>query len=157
MIETFQGAAIALLIGLLLGLERERSQKQQDERLFAGIRTFPLLSLAGFPFTGGFVGKVSILLAAVDKGLITLAVILVLSSLLSYWYYLRVAWYMWFRDPGERAQTTLVLPGTMKAALVVAALAVVLLGILPNNLLKAARKSAGAVVTASAPGLTLGR
>jgi uncharacterized membrane protein (DUF4010 family) len=48
MIETFQGAAIALLIGLLLGLERERSQKGQDERLFAGIRTFPLLSLCGY-------------------------------------------------------------------------------------------------------------
>ena len=48
MLETFQGAAIALLIGLLLGLERERSQKQQQERLFAGIRTFPLLSLCGY-------------------------------------------------------------------------------------------------------------
>jgi uncharacterized membrane protein (DUF4010 family) len=48
MIETFQGAAISLLIGLLLGLERERSQKQQDELLFAGIRTFPLLVLSGY-------------------------------------------------------------------------------------------------------------
>jgi uncharacterized membrane protein (DUF4010 family) len=47
MTETFQGAAIAILIGLLLGLERERSQKP-DERLFAGIRTFPLLVLAGY-------------------------------------------------------------------------------------------------------------
>jgi uncharacterized membrane protein (DUF4010 family) len=48
MIETFQGAAISLLIGLLLGLERERSQKEQDEQLFAGIRTFPLLVLSGY-------------------------------------------------------------------------------------------------------------
>lgn len=47
MMETFQGAAIAILIGLLLGLERERSQKP-DEKLFAGIRTFPLLVLAGY-------------------------------------------------------------------------------------------------------------
>jgi uncharacterized membrane protein (DUF4010 family) len=41
------GALVSLLIGLLLGLERERSQ-EQDERLFAGIRTFPLVVLAGF-------------------------------------------------------------------------------------------------------------
>ena len=40
-------AAVALLVGLLLGLERERSQRG-DERLFAGIRTFPVLSLAGY-------------------------------------------------------------------------------------------------------------
>lgn len=48
MIETPLGEAIvALLIGLLLGLERERSQRQ-EEGLFAGIRTFPILSLTGY-------------------------------------------------------------------------------------------------------------
>jgi uncharacterized membrane protein (DUF4010 family) len=41
------GAAVALLIGLLLGLERERA-RQADEPLFAGIRTFPLFSIAGY-------------------------------------------------------------------------------------------------------------
>jgi uncharacterized membrane protein (DUF4010 family) len=49
------GAAIALLIGLLLGLERERVRRPQEERtsadeadLFAGIRTFPLFAMAGY-------------------------------------------------------------------------------------------------------------
>jgi uncharacterized membrane protein (DUF4010 family) len=42
----FQGALTALLIGLLLGLERQRSQR--EEQLFAGIRTFPVLTLAGY-------------------------------------------------------------------------------------------------------------
>lgn len=41
------GAVIAVLVGLLLGLERQRSHETKDE-LFAGIRTFPLLTLAGF-------------------------------------------------------------------------------------------------------------
>ena len=41
----FLDTAIALLIGLLLGLERERSQSPGER--FAGIRTFPLLALAG--------------------------------------------------------------------------------------------------------------
>ncbi len=43
----FQKAAIALLVGALVGLERERSQTDH-ERLFAGIRTFPLIGLLGF-------------------------------------------------------------------------------------------------------------
>ncbi|MFI5182929.1 MAG: MgtC/SapB family protein [Vicinamibacteria bacterium] len=48
MIDTPLGQAlVALLIGLLLGLERERSQRS-DEGLFAGIRTFPILSLCGY-------------------------------------------------------------------------------------------------------------
>jgi uncharacterized membrane protein (DUF4010 family) len=41
------GAIVSLLVGLLLGLERERS-RQADEGLFAGIRTFPILALCGF-------------------------------------------------------------------------------------------------------------
>ncbi len=42
-----QKAGIALLIGVLVGLERERDRADGDE-LFAGIRTFPLISLLGF-------------------------------------------------------------------------------------------------------------
>jgi uncharacterized membrane protein (DUF4010 family) len=39
--------AMTLLMGLLIGLEREHSQKP-DESLFAGVRTFPLITLVGF-------------------------------------------------------------------------------------------------------------
>lgn len=47
-------AAVCLLIGLLLGLERERSQRG-NERLFAGIRTFPLLVIGGY--LGALIGE----------------------------------------------------------------------------------------------------
>lgn len=43
----FEKAGIALLVGLLVGVERERA-RNDDERLFAGIRTFPLIGLLGF-------------------------------------------------------------------------------------------------------------
>jgi NADH-quinone oxidoreductase subunit N len=121
------------------------------------VMTIFLLSLAGFPFTGGFIGKVFILRAAVEKGLVLLAVVLVLASLLSYWYYLRVAWYMWFRDPPGKPQPALVLAPSMKVALLIAAVGVVLLGIVPGELLKAAEKSAATLVPAAASVLTLGR
>ena len=39
------GAALA--IGLLIGLEREHAAARAQEKIFAGVRTFPLLSLAG--------------------------------------------------------------------------------------------------------------
>lgn len=43
----FQKAGISLLIGALIGLERERSL-DDTTKLFAGIRTFPLIGLFGF-------------------------------------------------------------------------------------------------------------
>ncbi|MFQ5529567.1 MAG: NADH-quinone oxidoreductase subunit N [Gemmatimonadota bacterium] len=55
-----------------------------------------LLSLAGFPPTGGFIGKLYLLRAAVASGEEQLAVILVLTSFVSYYYYLRVIWKMYF-------------------------------------------------------------
>ena len=39
--------AMALLMGLLIGLEREHSQRG-DEPLFAGVRTFPIIVLSGY-------------------------------------------------------------------------------------------------------------
>jgi len=42
------GLAQSLLIGLLLGLERERARAPEETEGFAGIRTFPLFTLGGF-------------------------------------------------------------------------------------------------------------
>jgi len=107
-----------------------------------------LLSLAGFPLTGGFIGKVFILRAAVEQGLLLLAIVLVLTSLVSYFYYLRVAWYMWFREPTERtaaAEAVLVPPG-MAVALAVSVAGVLLLGVFPGQLLGLAERSAAALL-----------
>ena len=112
------------------------------------VMTIFLLSLAGFPFTGGFIGKVYILRAAVENNLVPLAIILVLTSLVSYWYYLRMAWYMWFREPATTATPAaepLLLNGTLKFALVATAVLLVVLGVLPNDLLNAAARSAASL------------
>lgn len=71
-----------------------------------------LLSLAGFPPTGGFVGKLYLLRASVQAGQPLLAVILVLSSVVAYFYYLRVIWKMYFEDAPEDVPTP---SGTGKA------------------------------------------
>lgn len=63
------------------------------------ILTVLLFSLAGVPPTAGFFGKWYVFLAAVESGLIWLAVAGVLASAVSAFYYLRVVWFMWFDDP----------------------------------------------------------
>jgi NADH-quinone oxidoreductase subunit N len=63
------------------------------------ILTVLLFSLAGVPPTAGFFGKWYVFLAAVDSGLIWLAVLGVFASAVSAFYYLRVVWFMWFDDP----------------------------------------------------------
>jgi NADH-quinone oxidoreductase subunit N len=142
-----------------MDLDAYRGLGWKDPQL-AIVMTVFLLSLAGFPFTGGFIGKVFILRAAVEQGLVFLAVVLVLASLVSYFYYLRVAWYMWFRDPDEAAAPLGVLasPG-LRAALVATAVVLIVLGVLPGELLEAAERSAGSLVRnpASLLGLNPGR
>ncbi|MGE5327507.1 MAG: MgtC/SapB family protein [Deltaproteobacteria bacterium] len=46
-LEIARDGGMALLMGMLIGLERQHSQRE-DEALFAGVRTFPLIALIGF-------------------------------------------------------------------------------------------------------------
>jgi NADH-quinone oxidoreductase subunit N len=115
--------------------------------LLAVAMTIFLLSLAGFPFTGGFIGKVFIVRAAVERGLVLLAVVLVMASLISYYYYLRVAWYMWFRDPVDgRTSDVPALAPAMVVALVIAAAGTIVLGVAPHFLLQWAEGSAAGLM-----------
>ena len=43
----FERLLVAALIGFLVGLDRERAEGRQEQGLFAGVRTFPLIALAG--------------------------------------------------------------------------------------------------------------
>ncbi|MBI3783362.1 MAG: MgtC/SapB family protein [Deltaproteobacteria bacterium] len=46
-IPALERLLVALLVGFLVGLDRERSQLRKRRRPFAGVRTFPLIALAG--------------------------------------------------------------------------------------------------------------
>ncbi len=46
-IDSLERLLVALLVGLLIGLDRERAEVRKGRKLFAGIRTFPLISLLG--------------------------------------------------------------------------------------------------------------
>jgi NADH-quinone oxidoreductase subunit N len=58
-----------------------------------------MFSLAGIPPAAGFIGKLYVFLAAVDAGLIALAIIGVVTSVVGAYYYLHVIKVMYFDEP----------------------------------------------------------
>ncbi len=99
-----------------------------------------MFSLAGIPPTAGFVGKFYIFSAAVKAGYIGLAIIGVLNSALSVYFYLRVTVMMYMRPP-EREFTGLDLSPAMVVALVIAVIGTLQMGITPSHYLNLARQS----------------
>lgn len=101
-----------------------------------------LLSLAGIPPTAGFAGKFYLFYAAVATGHTTLAIIGVLASLLSVYYYLRVIVAMYMEEP-EGETTGPALPATVAAVLALCVVAVLGLGVFPGRWMDLARLSVG--------------
>ena len=60
--------------------------------------TIAMLSLAGFPATAGFFGKINLIQAVVSNGYAWLGVVIVLGSAVSLAYYLRVIAAVWMRE-----------------------------------------------------------
>jgi NADH-quinone oxidoreductase subunit N len=139
--------AFAIVIGVAHQAE-ERLQVDDyagfgwEQPLLGVVLTVFLLSLAGFPGTGGFMGKIYLLQGAAEAELWVLAVILVLTTVASYWYYLRVGWTMWMRRPAVEGQHALVIaPLPMQLALVAAVGLILYTGLFPGQALEFARAS----------------
>ncbi len=113
------------------------------EPLYGLMFTIFLLSLAGFPGTGGFIAKIYLLQGAVGSQLWNLAVLLALGTAVSYYYYLKVAWYMWMKPaPDGEVVGRVWVPLPMRFTLVGAAGLVLYLGVFPSGLLDAVLNSA---------------
>jgi NADH-quinone oxidoreductase subunit N len=106
--------------------------------LLGGLLVVFLLSLAGFPPTGGFIGKLYLLLAAVEAGHVTLAVILVLTSFVSYYYYLRVIWKMYFEEAPADAELPAASGAAFRLAAVAAAVIILVAGLFPGRAIQTA-------------------
>jgi NADH-quinone oxidoreductase subunit N len=100
----------------------------------AAALTLFLLSLAGVPGTAGFAGKFFIFRASVESGLVWLSVIGVATTVVSFYYYLYVIVQMYMRDPREEFADVR-LAGSLRLALVIAAVGTLYLGILPARIL----------------------
>jgi NADH-quinone oxidoreductase subunit N len=109
--------------------------------LALGMAVF-MVSLTGLPPTSGFIAKATVFQAAIDAGYLWLAVIGVVTSLVSAYYYLRVVVLMFMRPgAGEALRHPLV-----NLAVGATAAATFLLGLLPGPLLQLAQQSVAAFI-----------
>jgi NADH-quinone oxidoreductase subunit N len=132
--------------GIINILGNKPGEDGEDINRFAGLfkknpvaaatLSVALLSLAGIPPMVGFMGKFYLFAAVVRAGLIPLAVIGVINSLISVYYYLRVMVMMYMKDPEEDTYT-----GTEWVSVVtsgVLALLVIYIGVQPDAFQRAA-------------------
>ena len=106
----------------------------------AALMTVFLLSLGGFPPTAGFIGKWYIFSAAVQEGHYTLAIIGVLSSVVSVFFYLRIVVMMYMTEEGAVPARPRISTAAM-AGLGLAMLATFYLGVLPTRVIDYALQS----------------
>jgi len=97
-----------------------------------------MLSLTGVPPTGGFSGKFFVFRAAIEADLLWLAIIGVITSVVSGYYYLRVVYLMYMYDgDGE----VVAMPG-VKLVVAITAVATIILGFFPGAWFAITREAA---------------
>jgi NADH-quinone oxidoreductase subunit N len=133
------------LVALLGTAERQHDELRDFSGLWrsrpvlAGLMTVFLLSLGGIPPTAGFIGKWYIFGAAVQEGHYLLAIIGVLTSVVSVFFYLRIVVMMYMTEGPDTVRPRV--PAAAMAGLALATLAVFYLGILPSRVLDLALDS----------------
>jgi NADH-quinone oxidoreductase subunit N len=111
----------------------------------AALMTIFLLSLGGFPPLAGFIAKWYVFSAAITAGYVGLAIIGVLTSVISVFFYLRVVVMMYMTPASAGAAPIPAVPRITGAALVISALLIFYLGILPTRVLDWAAASIGSM------------
>jgi NADH-quinone oxidoreductase subunit N len=108
-----------------------------------------MLSLGGIPPTAGFMGKFWLFGAAIEAGYVWLAVIGVLNSAVSLYYYIRIVVFMYVKPPAAGSQPAM--SPSLSLALAVAVVATIVLGIYPRALFDFAESSARTLGASAGP------
>ena len=138
----------------IIALVGTRERANDDLRDFAGLwyshpalatlMTIFLLSLGGFPPTAGFIAKWYVFSAAVGAGYYGLAIIGVLSSVVSVFFYLRVVVMMYMSERDARPIPAPITAVSF-AALAVSVIGILYLGILPTQVIDIAQASVATI------------
>lgn len=100
--------------------------------LVAGVFAFFLLALAGIPLTSGFTAKFGVFAAAIGSGAVWPVIAAAVASAISAFFYLRVIVLMFFAKPAADGPSVVVPSMLTRAAIGVAAVATVVLGVIPQ-------------------------
>ncbi len=137
----------AFAIIVLVGKKGEANSNVSDYAGFASkhpvlavVMAIFLFSLAGMPPTAGFIGKFYLFSAAIKSGYVWLAIIGVLNSAVSVYYYLRVMVFMYMKAPEEEFDWLKVTPPIVVSILLSLA-GVLIPGVIPGYLLSLAQRA----------------
>jgi len=137
----------AFAIIILVGRKGEENNNVSDYAGFGFkhpvlglVMSIFLFSLAGIPPAAGFIGKFYLFSGAIQAGYIWLAIIGVLNSAVSVYYYLRVMVYMYMKDPVEEFDWFKVTP-SIAVCLLLAVAGVLIPGMFPGYILEVAQKA----------------
>ncbi len=107
--------------------------------------TIFILSLIGIPPTGGFIAKFWVFASAVKAGYMWLAVVGVMSAVVSCYYYLRVVVLMYMHEPDGQPEP-IPSPRSLSLALAVMAIITIYMGVNPAPFMELAQKSLAAIL-----------
>jgi NADH-quinone oxidoreductase subunit N len=99
----------------------------------AALMSLFMFALAGLPPFAGFFGKYYVFVAAIGNNLTWLAIIGVLSSAISVYFYIRVIVYMYFKEP--EIEFEIINSKTGMISILLAGILVILIGIFPGSIL----------------------
>ncbi len=108
--------------------------------LAISLSTF-LVSMAGIPTTAGFMGKLFLFSAALEKEMYWLVILALLASAIGVYYYLRVIVFMFMRSPEGERRATVVVPVCSRLTIVTMVIGTLVLGLFPEALLELIRSA----------------
>lgn len=106
----------------------------------AGAFVLFALSLTGIPPTAGFIGKLFLFSAAIQRGFYWLAIVGALNSVVSLYYYFKVVVVMYMQDPQDGMEP-LAFSKALVVALAIVSFGTIFLGIYPEPLIQSAVQS----------------
>ena len=135
-------------IGELLGSDDIDSYAGLSRKapFFTGALVISLIALIGIPPTGIFIAKIYVFTAAVEADLMWLAIIGVINSVVSAYYYVRVIRVMFKNDDSNKETDPMKTGLFVKLAIVVSSVITVWLGIMPSWMLGMAEIAAVSLV-----------
>ena len=111
----------------------------KNHPLIAGAMSLFMLSLAGFPPTAGFFGKLYVFMAAIKQGYILITIMAVIATVISVYFYLRIIVMMYFYE-NESEEQVVVYRG-MGTIIALSSIAIILIGFFPSGLMSIALDS----------------
>jgi len=138
-VATLGAFAIVMMVrragGEANGLDAWRGLGKRNP-VIAVLMTLFMLSFAGIPLTAGFIGKLAVFASAWEGGYGWLVLVAVVMSVIAAFFYLKVVVAMWFQDEDDETVGTVETPSIWTwIVLAVAALATLVLGIVPGAVL----------------------